>query len=101
MAESIRPHPDLDRFYSACIEFAMEWYRDLSTYPLGEQLVPVAARPTQLDSMEKLWHFSYFFLNAVRVIADLEERAMFTNENFQERLQEEQQLAVQDIADYV
>ena len=48
--------------------------------------------------MEKLWNFANFTLNSVRVIAALEERAMFVNENLQARLQEEQHEAVQDIA---
>jgi len=99
MAQSIRPHPDIDRFYSACVEFAMEWYRELSTKPQGEQIVPVSARPAALDSMEKLWHFAVFFLNSIRVIADLECRGIYPN--LQEQLRADQHEAVEDIAQFV
>jgi len=99
MEESIRPHPNLDRFYSACVDFAMEWYRDLSTKPLGEQIVPVSARPAVLDSMEKVRHFAYFFLKSVRTIANLEQSEIYPN--LQEWLRADQDEALQDIAQFV
>ena len=86
MAESIRREPNLDRFYNACADFAVQWYRDISKKPIGEKLCHVAARPMDMDTFSKIWNFSKHIFNMVRVIAVLEETVlanMAQHEQFQ------------------
>ena len=73
MAEAIRRNPNMDRFYNACADFCIQWYRDISKLPVGEQLCHVVPRPAELDTMQKIWNMEQQTLNAVRVIAVLEQ----------------------------
>jgi len=96
MTECTRETPNLNRFYNACAAFAIEWYREMTSYPLGEQVCHISPRPAELDTMDKIWNFAKFTLNSVRVIAMLED-GIFANLDQQARLQEEQHEAIHDI----
>jgi len=91
MAEGIRQEPNLDRFYNACAEFAVQWYRDISKKPIGEKMCHVVARPTEMDTQQKIWNFSKYVLNMVRIIAVLEETVLVN------MAEQEQMQVVEDI----
>jgi len=95
MAESIRLKPNLDRFYNACADFSIQWYRDMSKSPIGEQLCHITTRPADLDTMQKLWNFAQHTLNSVRLIAVLEQ-GIFANIDQQDQMQLAQDIMEED-----
>ena len=77
MAEVSNQTPNLDRLYNACMAYVIELYRYQSPVRnVGDQICHTGARPSNMNSVDKIWDALAVSLNAVFIILSLEQQQL-------------------------